>query len=339
MHSVDPFAIELWQGVGVRWYGLAYLGAFLCTFLSVHAMRKKGLSSLGAQDIVDYVSFGAVGALLGARLGYALFYAPGLFGSFSASFPFWDLLSVHRGGMSSHGGFLGVLLACWIFSRKRGFGLLHLLDISVLGASAGFFFGRLANFVNAELYGRVAEASLWWGVKFPTEILRWDFVNKERLRSLEPAVRAFGLEDAANNWSYWLGDTNFYARVWDIKQQLVDAAARGNVQVLEALVPVLNTRYPSQLVQAACEGLGVFLLLSVLVFYVRPRFCGVVAGTFAWLYAVARIFGEVFRMPDDHIGFDLWGLTRGQWLSFGLVLIGAALYWWAFKKKEAASAL
>ena len=332
IHNLDPFALQLGADWGIRWYGLAYLAAFAGTYLSVWYLSLKGRTYLKPTDISDYVTYGAIGALAGARLGYAVFYSPSLFIEWSSSFPYWEVLSVHKGGMASHGGLIGVIAACYIFAWRRKLPVLHIFDLSVFGASIGFFCGRMANFVNGELYGRPAPADLWWGVKFPSEIYLW---GSEKLKSLGPAVEAMGevqgLKATATEWEQWI-DSFQMQKVNFLKHELVMATQRGQAQVLEQLGAVLTVRYPSQLVQAFLEGLGVLVLLSL--WLCKARKPGTTAAWFAILYSVARIVGEQFRMPDAHIGFGLWGLTRGQWLSCGLLVFGLALMLYSIKKSS-----
>lgn len=338
VHTFDPFAIKLGADWGLRWYGLAYLAAFAGTYLSTWYLSLKGRSQLKPTDISDYVTYGAIGALVGARLGYALFYSPSLFLEWGPSFPYWEVLSVHKGGMASHGGLIGVIIACWLFAKRRQFNLLHIFDLSVFGASLGFMCGRLANFVNGELYGRPAPEGLWWGIKFPSEIYLWGTNEIEKLKNLGPAVEALGerqgLQGTASEWVQWVQNTQMQ-KINFFKHELVMATQNGHEKVIELLGPVLTLRYPSQLLQAGLEGLGVLLLLALWVLP-RPRPPGTAAAGFAILYAVARIVGEQFRMPDAHIGFGLWGLTRGQWLSCALLAFGLALMLYALKKSSKA---
>ena len=343
VHSIDPFAIQISENFGIRWYGLAYLSAFLGTYLSIRVMFSRQTTSLSIPQMSEYVTYGAVGALLGGRLGYACFYAPYLFVNFSSEFPYWGLLSVHKGGMASHGGLIGVVLACCIFSRVHKINILHLFDLSVFGASIGFCLGRIANFINGELYGRIAPTSFKWAVKFPSEIYLWTFGDKAKLEKLTPALEALGpvsgpdgkiLQFTSSLWSQWIGrfDSLAHRNISFFKEKLVQATQTGNEMVIEALAPALSPRYPSQLMQSFLEGFLVFIILTVL--WSKPRKPGFIGASFALLYSTARVLGEQYRMPDAHIGFDLWGFTRGQWLSITLFLFGVCLMVYSLKKKS-----
>src|SRR5690606_2859466 len=105
------------------------------------------------------------GTLIGGRLGYCLFYKPELLISFSSGFPFWGVLEVHKGGMASHGGILGIMVACWLFARREKIPTLHAIDVAAFGGQWGVIYGRIANFINGELYGREASEGFKWAVK------------------------------------------------------------------------------------------------------------------------------------------------------------------------------
>ena len=149
--SIGPFA--------VRWYGLAYVAGFIVAGLILRSLNRRWDVGLTDDDVLDLVLVGVVGLVLGARLGYVLFYGAGRYWSDPASIlAFWD------GGMSFHGGLIGILLAGWWFAKRKGVPVLRLYDMAV-GAPLGILFGRLANFINGELWGR--PTSVPWGVVFP----------------------------------------------------------------------------------------------------------------------------------------------------------------------------
>ncbi len=336
VHNLDPFALQFTDTFGIRWYGLAYLAGFVAGYYAILRMTRAGSTLLKEAQIADFITYVAIGVLAGGRIGYCLFYSPELITSFDGHFPFWGVLKVNEGGMASHGGILGVMLVCWFYARSKKISFLHCLDLTVFGGSLGFMFGRLANFINGELYGRAASESLPWAVKFPQEIYLWLSREFTRLYSLGPAVDALGSintnagETATVNASVWKAWLESYSRdstartmVQDTVEQLVLSVQRGNEAVRDALAAVLTARHPSQLYQMFLEGFLVFLIL--LVIWRRPQKTGVISGWFGVLYCLARIVGEQFRMPDPHIGFQLFGLTRGQWLSFAV--LGVALVW------------
>jgi len=329
VHNISPFLWEITSGFGIRWYGMAYLVSFLIVYMSTLWLARRNLTSLKVEEISDFVTYGAIGALAGGRLGYAVFYAPDLFITFHSNFPFWALLEVNKGGMASHGGFLGVVVGCFLYARKRGHLASHLLDLGSFGAGLGFFFGRLANFINGELYGRECRPDLWMAVKFPSEIYTWGSADVEKLKSLGPAVDALGsvttstgeqISATADLWREWVNTFSFQAQrnIEFFKEAIVLATQKHNTAVISALGPALTPRYPSQLIQAFLEGLLVFLILFWVWRY--PRKPGVISAFFGLCYAISRIIGEQFRLPDLQIGFQALGLTRGQWLSLAMVL-------------------
>lgn len=165
VHDLDPFLIrfpEGWFLEGIRWYGLAYLAGFVFGAVMLSVYYKKNRSPLAPDAQSNFMLALIVGVLAGARLGYMIFYAwDALIASPLSVFQVW------HGGMSSHGGMLGALLATWIFSRKQKCGFLQLGDIIASLAPAGVFFGRVANFINGELWGR--ETDVPWAVIFKYE--------------------------------------------------------------------------------------------------------------------------------------------------------------------------
>ncbi len=270
-------------------------------------------------------------------MGYVIFYAPDLLTSFDSHFPYWGVLKVNEGGMASHGGILGVMLVCFLYARYHKMSFKLCLDLTVFGGSLGFMFGRLANFINGELYGRAAPETLKWAVKFPQEMTLWPSTATEhgRLLSLGPVVEALGqIKTSAGDaitvtsamWQSWVEslvtDISSKQHVHEGIEALIHATQSGNAKVIELLQPVLTARHPSQIYQMFLEGLFVFLILVWL--WRKPQKPGVIAGWFGILYCVARIIGEQFRMPDAHIGFQALGLTRGQWISIGLLAIAIA---------------
>lgn len=341
VHNLDPFAIQFTANFGIRWYGLAYLAGFILGYYTILRLTRAGATLFKEDEIADFVTYVAIGVLAGGRLGYCLFYAPDLFFAVDSRFPYWGVLRVNEGGMASHGGIIGVMVVCWLYARAKKISVWHVIDLCVLGSSLGFMFGRIANFINGELYGREASATLAWAVKFPQEMFVW--VSKEftRLRDVAPAVDALGsihtengdLPVNASVWQSWLDsygrDLNSRSFVHETLEQIIGAIQGGNEAVRVALAPALTPRHPSQLYQMFLEGFLVFVILMFV--WRKPQKPGVVSGWFGVLYCVARIIGEQFRMPDAHIGFQLFGLTRGQWLSFGFLM--AAIMWliWAYR--------
>lgn len=313
LHDLDPFAIRLTESFGLRWYGLAYAVGFLIAWLFIRWMAKSGRSPLTKSDAADLMFYAIVGVLLGGRIGYAAFYDPHLFIGFSSTLPYWDLLAINKGGMASHGGMIGVALACFVFARRRRAPVLHLFDLAGIGCTAGFFFGRLANFVNGELKGRPLPDAMqadppWWSIKYPDDIYTWDPqipAEAEKLAQLEPLYRTLG------------GEATFL-------QNIVEAARRGNEQVVHILRPLLTAYYPSQILQSLTDGLLVAVLLALI--WLRPRKPGVLGSWYLIIYGVLRIATEFLRQPDPGVPM-LGGLSRGQVLSVLMVVLGAVLLW------------
>ncbi len=339
VHHLNPFAIQFTETFGIRWYGLAYLAGFVSGYFFVLLLMRRGRVLLPEVKLADYVTYCAIGALLGGRVGYCLFYSPDLLTEWTGDFPFWGVLKVHKGGMASHGGIFGMLFASYIYSRQYKLPFFHLLDLNCLGGSLGIFFGRMANFINGELYGREAPADLWWAVKFPQEMYLWGSGQLDKIGKLSAAAQALGpvpLDPkpgviSPELWAQWVQsfrfDSHARAAIEGTIERIIVATQNGNVAVVEALAQVLTPRYPSQLIQGLLEGLLVFVVLAVI--WLRPRKQGVIASWFGLLYAVTRIIGEQFRMPDAQIGYQAFGLTRGQWLSIAMLGIALAFVIWA----------
>lgn len=318
VHDLDPYLVQLWDGGPIRWYGLAYVAGFLVGWWLVRRVLMTGRSPLAKEHAGDVVMALALGAVVGGRVGYVLFYQPSLLLTFEREVPFWGLLAIHEGGMSSHGGMLGVVLAAVLYARRRDVPPLHVLDLAAFAAPLGLFFGRLANFVNGELYGRATDVP--WAVRFPQELFGF---GTDRLhavaRAVDPVLGGAPLDEG-----------NVRARL----PEILDAIQRGNEAVTAAVAPLLTPRHPSQLYEAALEGVLVFLVL--LFVWRRPQKPGVVVATFAIVYAVARIVVEFFREPDAHIAhleYATLQVTRGQWLSAGLALIGIVLLVFSLRRE------
>jgi phosphatidylglycerol:prolipoprotein diacylglycerol transferase len=256
--SIDPVALAIGP-LEVRWYGLAYVAGFVVAALVFRSLSRRWGVGFTDDDLLDTVLAGVIGLVGGARLGYVLFYGVGSYLKDPASiFAFWD------GGMSFHGGLVGIMLAGAFVARRKGVSLLRLYDLGAVGAPAGLFFGRLANFINGELWGRVTDAP--WGVVFP--------------------------------------------------------AAPGGLP-----------RHPSQLYEAALEGLVLFVVLFAL--SRKKRGDGFIIGMLLSLYGVFRIFVEFFREPDVQLGFVAGSFTMGQLLSLPMVALGGWLVWRATREGAA----
>jgi len=160
VHDLDPFLVKFTETFGIRYYGLSYMLGFLAGFLLLHLASRRGRSPLGVAQNADFLFALVIGVLAGGRLGYFLLYETG-----SVARDPLMLLRVWEGGMASHGGFIGVLLAMIWFARSRKVGFWQLADLTCMITPPGLFFGRIANFINGELWGRVTEVR--WAVIFP----------------------------------------------------------------------------------------------------------------------------------------------------------------------------
>lgn len=155
---IDPIAFHLGP-FAIHWYGLAYVVGILGWWqYSLWLVKKFPL--LDRKLVDDYLVWAVVGVILGGRLGYVLFYNPGKYFTHPL-----EIFQVWKGGMAFHGGLLGVVIATAIYSYRRGIYFLNFSDLACCGVPIGLFFGRLANFINGELYGRITTHS--WGVVFP----------------------------------------------------------------------------------------------------------------------------------------------------------------------------
>lgn len=157
--AIDPIAFRVGP-FAVRWYGIAYLLGFLGAYLVLRLLVNRWRLNLSEDDLLNIILAAVVGVVVGGRLGYVLFYGDGYYWRNPARIPaLWD------GGMSFHGGLAGILIAGALVARFMRIPWLTLCDLGAVGAPIGIFFGRLANFVNQELWGRVTTVP--WGVVFP----------------------------------------------------------------------------------------------------------------------------------------------------------------------------
>ena len=306
VHDLSPFLIRFSGEIGIRWYGLAYLAGFLAGILLYRRLAVKGYSDLRPDQVADFITMGALfGVLLGGRLGYLLFYDVAHF--------FHDPLIFFRvweGGMASHGGILGFTIYTFWYARKHHLSFRNLGDNLVVVAPIGLFFGRCANFINGELYGRIT--NVFWAVQFPKEILLYPPERLERV----------------------LSRTSTLNPVFNSPDTIIARVAEFPV-LRTILAGEISPRYPSQLIEALLEGL---LLFSVL-WTMRTR-CrvsdGVLTGIFFISYALLRILGEFFREPDAPLTM---GFSRGQFLSLFMILVGLFFLIWAWMRPRYPAAL
>jgi phosphatidylglycerol:prolipoprotein diacylglycerol transferase len=266
--AIDPVIVTIGP-LAIRWYALAYIaGIFLAWWYARQLVRTPALwgpngAPMKGGDLDDFVVWAALGVVVGGRLGYILFYDlphyiadPG------------DILAVWHGGMSFHGGFLGMMLAMTLFARARSIPAWSLIDVVATGVPFGLFFGRIANFINGELWGRPSDVP--WAIVFPGG-----------------------------------GDL---------------------------------PRHPSQLYEAALEGVLLFLALRIATHrYHKLVTRGFVSGVFCTGYGLARVISEFFREPDIQIGYLAGGLTLGMLLSLPMILFGIGLIVWSSRREAAAA--
>jgi len=267
LHDIDPVAIHLGP-LAIHWYGLTYLIAFgLAYWLGMRRLHL-GRLQINEQAFSDLMFYGMVGVVAGGRIGYMLFYGYAKLAADPLSF-----FRVWEGGMSFHGGLLGVMLAVWWWSRRHQLALFDTLDFVAPLIPTGLLSVRLGNFVGGELWGRTTDVP--WAMIFPNALPQSYPV--EVLREMQATGALEGL-----------------------------------------------ARHPTQLYEAALEGVVMFLLLWWFSRRPRPRYA--VSGMFALLYGVFRFAVEFLREPDAHIGFIAFDwLTMGMLLSMPLILVGLVL--------------
>ncbi len=291
LDDFDPFIFHLYGNYGPRWYGFAYVMAFLGGFLLLRRLAELGYTQLRVEQIGDFITWAALfGVMLGGRLGYVLFYRPDMLLDPLSVFRIWE------GGMSSHGGMLGLIAFTFYYSWKHKISWTNLGDNLVVVAPIGLFCGRCANFINGELYGRVTNVP--WAMLFPKELL-------DRAHGAE-ADRALLAAQAV-------------APSLTTPEEIV-AGLQIHPLLREKLHFILTPRHPSQIYEALLEGVLLFIILWVVRTRTRqPN--GVLTGLFFVCYAIFRIVVEYFREPDASL---IAGFTRGQFFSFFLIAIGLA---------------
>jgi phosphatidylglycerol:prolipoprotein diacylglycerol transferase len=291
LHDLSPHLVRFTDTIAVHWYGLAYVLGFYLTYRIMRWLGEKGLSEIQPGKVADFITLVALfGVVLGGRLGYMLLYD---FDHFIRH-P-WSLFQINQGGMASHGGIAGVALFCLWYARRHKISWTGIGDTLVCGAPMGIFLGRIANFINGELFGRVT--SVPWAMKFPTELLHEDFVRQGGTAMALPP----GVVHSPDIITFF------------------EQTGGGRAELAE----ILHPRHPSQLYEALGEG----LLLSLVLLFIRVRFPkaphGMLTGIFFILYAIARISLEGVRQPDSGSS-PIMGLTHGQFYSVFMIAIGAA---------------
>lgn len=297
--NFSPFMIRFGPNFGIRWYGFSYLLAFFCGFLLLRWLAQHRYCALPPGKVGDYILFASLGVVVGGRLGFALFYRPAQF--------LVDPLFVFRvwdGGMSSHGGMIGLTSATFFYARSQRIPWLSLADNIAVVAPVGLFLGRCANFINGELYGR--SSTMRWAMQFPKEAIDLPVIG-QRVLAAAHAIRPDS------------GDLEEVIR-----------QARHNAGLTNMLQQILTPRHPSQLYEALLEG--VFLFGCLWLLRVRSRLPrGMLAGIFLLLYAIVRVIVEVFREPDAPLTGPF---TRGQTLSLLLIVGGICFVLYARRTRQ-----
>lgn len=267
VHDLSPFLWQFSENFGIRWYGLAYAVGLIWGWLTLIWMAKAGRLQLDAKGRSQFILALLLGIIIGGRLGFMLLYDSGRFFSNPLTFfEFW------KGGMASHGGMIGVGIATFIFAHINKINFWRLIDATVLIAPMGLMLGRIANFINGELWGRISDVK--WAVIFPK------------------------------------------------------SAPEGTP------VDLIAPRHPSQLYEAAGEGL-LLLIYTQLRYWLNPKLsAGKLSAEFLVIYAIVRIVCEGFRQPDADL---IMGLSRGIFYSIFMIPVGIGLWLWSNSRKEKTS--
>jgi phosphatidylglycerol:prolipoprotein diacylglycerol transferase len=253
--DIDPVALRLGP-IAIHWYGLMYVVGFVGGWALGVWRAKQPNSGWRPEEISDLLFYIALGVILGGRLGYVLFYQA----AYYLKHPL-EVFFIWTGGMSFHGGLIGVCVAMWFYGRKTNRPWLAVTDFLAPLVPIGLFPGRLGNFINQELWGKVTDVT--WGMVFKTG----------------------------------------------------------------GPLP----RHPSQLYEAALEGVALF---AVLWLYARkPRPVAAVSAMFLIFYGLFRFLVEFVREPDAHLGYLAFGwVTMGQVLSLPMMALGVWMLWWAHRR-------
>ena len=282
IHHIQPYIFEI-ANFQLRYYGLMYVLGFVFFLVFMRREIKLKKIDLTNEEFDSLFSWLIIALLIGARLGYVIFYNPGYYidHPIEIIWPFRDGKLVGFSGMSFHGGLLGCILAGVIWCRKFKKSFFEIGGKVVVVAPLGLLFGRLGNFLNGELWGRVTDAK--WAMYFPGEA---------------------GL-------------------AWDTPMRVIR-------QYIEA--GYIQARHPSQLYEAATEGLLLFLIMLLL--HIKNTPGSIRIGALLIGYAVFRTFCEFFRQPDEQLGFLFGWVTMGQLLSFFMVAGGIGLIIWHYKVEK-----
>lgn len=290
--QIDPVFFSIGP-ISFRWYGLMYLlgfiaGIFILQFqLSYQHIQKQGWRYSDIDDLILYI---VLGVILGGRLGYVFLYRF----SYYSIYPL-KILAIWEGGMSFHGGMLGVGVSLLIynFQKKKTLHFLQVTEFIVPSVPFGIAIGRFGNFINGELWGRVTSKDVFWAIGFPQASLD-DFI--------------------------WFRDN-------------IDAGSQIDLYnvVYHFGRPILP-RHPSQLYEMMLEGVFLFFILLWFARTARPM--GFLTGLFLGWYGFVRFIVEFTREPDAHIGLLAFDLSIGQWLSLPMIFVGCLLIFFSRKEKR-----
>jgi len=322
IHNINPYVVHFYGRFGIRWYGLAYVAGFVAGWFLLRWFVRLKACELKETEVADFMTLCALfGVMLGGRLGYQLFY--NLHDFLSNPLEFFRFL---QGGMSSHGGILGVTIFSLVYAKIKKISWTGLGDNIVTVAPVGLFFGRIANFINGELYGRPTGSR--FAMKFPDELnevirstgqLHWRYSLEklqdfaEKCGSVAPGLKASVADAIASGRTMHLDPHGAVASA------IIQTAHR-NAEVRQLLGSILTPRHPSQLYEALIEGLLLFLTLLAVRLKWKNLYHGVLTGLFFILYACGRIAVEQFREPDAGL---ILGMTRGQFYSTFMIVVGA----------------
>ncbi len=232
----DPVAISLGP-LAIRWYALSYIVAFVL-FIALGRYRIKAGNTLFTKETLDdLLTWGVLGVIIGGRLGYVLFYQPGVY----LAQPL-NILKVWEGGMSFHGGFLGVLVAMWLFAKRRGLGFWQVMDFVAPLVPLGLASGRLGNFINGELWGRITDPQKFWAMGFP-----------------QAAYDDAQMAAANPQWQQWLAE---YSALPRHPSQLYQFALEGIVLFVIVWLFSKKPRPTGQVSMVFLAGYGIFRFIA-----------------------------------------------------------------------------
>ena len=265
VHSLDPVLIDL-GFFQIRWYSIAYILGIILGWLYANKIiksteeKKYNFVQISTQQFDSLIVYLVIGIIIGGRLGYVIFYNLEYY-----SQNFFEIIKLWQGGMSFHGGLLGVVISIIIFSKKNKISFFKIADIVSCVAPIGIFFGRIANFINGELYGKIS--SLPWSVIFPSA---------------------------------------------------------GN-----------SPRHPSQIYEALLEGIVLYLIINYFALkkdlIYKPGF---ISSLFLIIYSILRIFSEIFREPDAHLGLLFNYFSMGTLLSLLTIIFGLFIILFVKKNEQ-----